>query len=293
MGKASRRKKVTNLANRPAPRAPIPFVERPFEGLPVELELVAMREIIPCAVLSARTTQEHGGIEFDLVTLVPDGQPAMVRGDGRILVGLQTRSSSGDLSHDAGAALLAAIAAKEDGVEGAISIDVREPAPRLQDLLDPKGFGSLELARDYGYWFNPEEELTAQMREALEQNRDEVVPTEAVPGVERMYWCQMNRNFVRVLTDVDEYALFNALARLHVKGEAAMGEGSRFVGAFRACGVAIPVFELAEGVSSDDVASDAKIFEKALAAAVKVADPLSADERRARDGMVSRQVTIR
>ena len=109
MGKASRRKKVAVSADRPAYRPPIPFVERPFEGLPNEVELVAMREIIPCAVLSGRTTEEHGGADFDIVTLLPDGHPAMIRPDGRILVGLQTRSNSGDLSHDVAAALLAAL----------------------------------------------------------------------------------------------------------------------------------------------------------------------------------------
>ena len=32
-----------------------------------------------------------GAVEFDIVTLLPDGHPAMVRGDGRILVAAQTR----------------------------------------------------------------------------------------------------------------------------------------------------------------------------------------------------------
>ncbi len=293
MGKASRRKKVTNATNRPAPRAPIPFVERPYEGLAAELELVAMREIIPCATMSARTTEEHGSLDFDFVTLLPEGEPAMVRGDGRILVGLQTRNHSGDLSHDAGAALVAAIAAKEDGYEGVVGVDVRDPAPRLQDLVDPKSFGPMELVGDYGYWFDPTQELDANQQRALERNREEVVPTEAVPGVERMYWCEMNRNFVRVLTDVEESALFTGLARLQASGRARMGEGSRFVGAFRACGIAIPVFELAEGASAQDIAEDAKVLSEALAEALEVTEPLTHDERRARQGLISRQVTIR
>ncbi len=293
MGKASRRKKVTNVANRPAPRAPIPFVERPFSGLKAETELVAMREIIPCATMSARANADLDGVEFDFVTLLPDGVPAMVRSDGRILVGLQTRNSSGDLSHDAGAALIAAIAAKKDGHDGVVTTDVRDPAPRLQELLDADGFGPMELTTDYGYWFDPSEELDAETRRALETNRDEVVPTFAVPGVQGMYWCEMNRNFVRVLTDEDESALFTALARLQAAGKAKMGEGSRFVGAFRACGLAIPVFELAEGVSAQEVAPDAKVLATELAAALKNKEPLTHDERRARQGLVSRQVTIR
>ena len=293
MGKASRRKKVAVSADRPAYRPPIPFVERPFEGLPNEVELVAMREIIPCATLSGRTTEEHGGADFDIVTLLPDGHPAMIRPDGRILIGLQTRSNSGDLSHDVAAALLAALQAQSDGVDGVIDIDVREPAPRLQDIVDPKAFGDMEIVADFGYWFDPNQELSPEMRDALEQNRADVVPTAAVPGTEGMYWCEMNRNFVRYVSAAPEHKLFDALARLQAAGNARLGEGSRFVGAFRACGLAIPVFELAEGASAEDVAADAKALAENVEKALKETTPLSADERRARQGLVSRQVTIR
>lgn len=293
MGKASRRKKVTNPAARPAYRAPIPFVDRPFAGLPAEGELVAMREIIPAATLSARTTAEHGGVEFDLVTLLPDGNPAMVRPDGRILVALQTRFHSGDLSHDAGGALVAAMARAEAGEDGIVTFDVRDPAPRLQDLVDPTSFSPMSIEEDFGYWFDPAAEMTHEMEHALAQNRDEIVPTAEVPGVPGMYWCAMNRNFVRYVTDIDESRLFTALARLQAAGTASVGEGSRFVGAFRACGLAIPVFELAEGEGPDEVASGARRLVEAVGAALEVDEPLSDAERRARQGLVSRQVTIR
>ena len=159
MGKASRRKKVTDPAKLKAYRPPIPFVARPYEGLPKEIELVAMRELIPAATLTARTDADHGAVEFDFVTLLPEGHPAMVRPDGRILVALQTRSNSADLSHDAGAALLAAIAAKEAGDEGVISIDVREPSERLQDILDLDSFTDMKLEEDFSFWFDPAEEI--------------------------------------------------------------------------------------------------------------------------------------
>jgi len=166
MGKASRRKKVTDPAKLKAYRPPIPFVARPYEGLPKEIELVAMRELIPAATLTARTNADHGAVEFDFVTLLPEGQPAMVRPDGRILVALQTRSNSADLSHDAGAALLAAIAAKEAGDEGVISIDVREPSERLQDILDLARFTDMKLEEDFSFWFDPAEEIDESTRRA-------------------------------------------------------------------------------------------------------------------------------
>lgn len=293
MGKASRRKKVVNPAALAQYRAPIPFVARPFEGLPREVELVAMREIIPCATLTARTNADHGFVDFDFVTALPDGRGAMVRGDGRILVALQTRSNSGDLSHDAGAALLNAISAKQNGNEGLVDFDVRDPSERLQDILDPDSFGEMVLEENFAFWLNPDEDWDEATRRALEENHNEIIPTVKVEGVEGMYWCEMNRNFVRYLSDVEESPLFDALARVQAAGKANLGEGSRFIGAFRACGIAIPVFELAEGVRAEDIVKEAGVLEEAIAAALKVKEPLTPEERRARQGMVSRQVTIR
>ena len=179
--------------------------------------------------------------------------------DGRILVALQTRSNSADLSHDAGAALLAAIAAKEAGDEGVISIDVREPSERLQDILDLDSFTDMKLEEDFSFWFDPAEEIDESTRRALEQNRDEIIPTEPVPGVPGAYWCEMNRNFVRFLTDNDEAKLF----------------------------------ELPEGASATDVAPGTQALAKALAEALTVTERLDDKERRARQGLVSRAVTIR
>ncbi len=293
MGKASRRKKISPSAAHPAYRAPVPFRERPFEGIPAEVQLVAMREFIPCATMAGRTTQEHGAVDFDFATLLPDGHAAMVRGDGRILVGLQTRFHSGDLSHDAGGALAAAIARQLEGEEGMVSVDVRDPAPRLQDMLDSAVVADLQVLDDFEYWFDPEAEVTPEMEEALRQNRDDVIPTAEVPGVPGMYWCRMNRTFIRYVTDYPESQLFAALARLQVGGRARIGKNSRFVGAFRACGLAIPVFEIDEGARPEDVAEDAQALASALSAALEITEALTVDERRARDGLISRQVTIR
>ncbi len=292
MGKASRRKKI-DPSKRKNIRPAIAFVDRPFQGLERERELVAMREIIPCATMTAKTTAEHGGTEFDFVTLLPDGAGAMVRGDGRILVGVQTRFSTGDLSHDLGAALTAALKMQLEGEEGVAQFDVRDPAPRLQELLADGELAPMTVLKDFGYWFDPNEEIDAEMAAALEQNREDMVPTEEVPGVEGMYWCEMNNNFIRYVLAMDEDLLFTALARLQAAGQAQLGEGSKFVGAFRACGIAIPVFQVNPELSAADFAAPAAQLRDNLELALKQTEPLTGDERRARAGMVSRQVTIR
>ncbi len=307
MGKANRRKKMTGTKAKQF-RPPIPFVDRPYEGIIAEKELVAMRELIPCAVLSAKTNEKYGNKEFDFVTLLPDGVPAMVRGDGRIQVGLQTRFNSGDLSHDAGGALLSAIALESVGGEGVAEFDVRDQSPRLQDILDESFLSSedgaaesssgdanvdLQIMNDFSYWFDPNGEQDEATEQALEQNRQEMVPTETVPGVGGMLWCEMNNNFVRYMTAVDEDSLFTALARLSAAGKATLGENSKFVGTFRACGLAIPVFQVDSELTASDLAGPAAELESALNEALEDDSPLSDNERRVRAGLVSRQVTIR
>ncbi len=274
-------------------------MERPFEGLAVEGELVAMRELIPCAVLPAKTNAANGSTEFDFVTLLPDGAAALVRPDGRILIGLQTRFASGDLSHDLGGALLKALEAKQAGEEGTVSFDVRDQAPRLQELLDDQFLGDklaqspLVIEENFSYWFDPNEAQDADTLAALEQNTADMVPTEAVPNAPGAYWCEMNNNFVRYVTDKPEDDLFTALARLQDEGKASLGEGSKFVGAFRASGLAIPVFQVAPELSAADLEEPTRTFEEDLRAALDNPAPLTEAQRRIRQGLVSRQVTVR
>lgn len=299
MAKVSRRRR-RQPRKRQQYRPPIPFVDRPFEGLSIERDLVAMREIIPAAVLTATTNDEYGGSEFEFVTLLPDGAPGMVRPDGRILIGMQTRFNSGDLSHDLGGTLQAALKMADEGDVGVVKFDVRDPAPRLQDMLSEDFLSVeedadmlMELRDDFEIWFGEEELKDEDTQLALEQSREQIVPTEEVPGAPGMYWCEMNNNFVRYLTQASEDQLFTALARLQAAGDAHLGDGSKFVGAFRSSGIAIPVFQVDADLSAADLEEAGAELRAKLDAAMEETEPLTHDERRARQGLVSRQVTIR
>src|SRR3954453_21396976 len=85
-----------------------PPVTRPFEGLPGETDWVALRELVPSATATLRTTE---GREVTLASVLPGGTPALVRANGEILVGVQTQTSSDDVSRDIGTALAAALEA--------------------------------------------------------------------------------------------------------------------------------------------------------------------------------------
>src|SRR6187549_779914 len=65
------------------------FVARPFEGLPSECDVVALRELVPSATAPLPLTGEHSGRTVQLCTLLPTAAPAMVRESGDVWLGLQ------------------------------------------------------------------------------------------------------------------------------------------------------------------------------------------------------------
>jgi hypothetical protein len=91
----------------------------------------------------------------------------------------------------------------------------------------------------------------------------------------------------------DEDTLLDALARLHARGATSLGDGTRYIGSFRAHGLLVPVWDLAPGATADDVEEAALAFEARLQEALAADSPLTSDERRARAGVVSRQLTLR
>ena len=119
-----------------------------------------------------------------------------------------------------------------------------------------------------------------------------MVPTAKVEGVEGAYWCRMQREFLRWVRPEEEAKVLDGLARLHHKRELTFDD-ARFVGAFRALGLLIPVFELVEGAEAEELTEPLATFDKALTAAIASDEPLTPEERRTRSGIISRQVTLR
>lgn len=127
---------------------------------------------------------------------------------------------------------------------------------------------------------------------ALQQTSEQMVPTAKVEGVEGAYWCRMQREFLRWVRPEEEAKVLDGLARLHHKRELTFDD-ARFVGAFRALGLLIPVFELVEGAEAEELTEPLAAFDKALTAAIASDEPLTPEERRTRSGIISRQVTLR
>ncbi|MDP9806279.1 hypothetical protein J2S70_000861 [Trueperella bonasi] len=290
MGKQSRRERRNQERKDRKKKARIQFVDRPFEGIPFESDLVAMREIIPSASMKVKLTDEYGGKEVTLVTLLPGMGAALRRSDGKILVAVQTVMSSGDVSLDIADRTIKALGL-EPG-ETIAQADQPEPGPRLQDILDLEAATELVMHDSYDYWVDPSDAENPDVQAAIQQTADQMVPTAQVSGVEGAYWCRMQREFVRWVRPEPEDAVLDALARLQNSRELTFDD-ARFVGAFRALGLLIPVFELPAGAEADELEKPLAEFSKKLEKAIANEEPLSPEEKRARSGIISRQVTLR
>jgi hypothetical protein len=268
------------------------LVTRPFEGLAGEADWVALREIVPAAKATVRTTAEHGGRDVTVTTVLPMAWPAMHRADGSVLIGLQTQGGSGDPSRDAAAALLAALAAGPGTPIG--PGDLPGPGPRLQGVLEPGLPFDVDVQPGFDFWLAGVEDVTPEVRESLERANAAVVPTRRLTSVDGAYWCEIGpRRHLRWVLPQPEDGLLDALARLHAAERSALVECSRYVGAFRADGLLVPVWDLAADTDADELEEPAAAFAERLEEALAETTPLTADERRARAGVVSRQLTLR
>jgi hypothetical protein len=269
----------------------VEFVLRPFEGLPGEPDWVALRELVPAATATARTTAEHGARDITVTTVLPSGWAALHRADGTVLLALQTVGGSGDASRDLAAALLEAL-----DVEPGTAIEtvgLPEPGPRLQDVLDLTVPFEVTIQDSFAYWIDPSTEMTPDLKAAVEEADAGVVDTRKIADVEGAYWCRMGaREYLRWAQPHDEQQVIDGLARLHGRRESGF-DGSKFIGYFRSNGLVVPVWELARGSEAEDVVAPLAAFVPGFEAALADTEPLDANARRARAGIVARQVTLR
>jgi hypothetical protein len=269
------------------------FVVRPFEGLPSECDLIAFREIVPAGTAEVILTGEHQGKKVNLVTLLPMAMPGLVRDDETIWIGLQTHNSTGDPSRDLGHAITAALAT-EPGNPIQLG-DLLKDGPRLQDLIDASEPFTVKVHEGFDYWVGENvEDPTGEVAAGLERANAAAAPTVRLESVAAAYWTQIgDRKYLRWVMPHAEDTLLDALARLHAAGSSALSEGTRLIGSFRALGVLAPVWELPADAEAADLEEPAAEFAVALDKALATEAPLTTEERAARAGLASRQLTIR
>lgn len=270
-------------------------VARPFEGLASECDLVALRNFVPAATapLVLKADTGIGDRAATLVTVLPLAWPAMVRDTGEIMLGLQVPTGSGDPSRDLAAALLLALDAEpgapvpQPGLPG--------PGPRLQDLLTDAPL-AITIQDNFDFWMaDPDAERTPEVAASLERVSQSAIPTQRVAvDVGAGYWCSVgNKEHLRWVLPFDEDKTLTAIARLHAAGTDTLVTGSRFAGSFRADGLIVPVWDLPVGTGAAALDKPAQEFLARLAKAMEDDSPLTPEERSARAGLLTRQISLR
>jgi hypothetical protein len=302
MGKASRRRRtgsdhLHDSRTRDLSAAPAPYVARPFEGLTGETDWVAIREVVPAA--TATVVFAEGAVAADgpqsatVATVLPMSWSGLRRADGAVMVALQSGSTTGDASRDVAQVLLAT-AASEAGTPLPSAPLATAATPRVQDVLDRAAPFEVTVHEGFDFWVPDAGDLDEEGRESLERANAAAIPTTKLEAAPSAYWCRVGaRSYLRWVLPHQEDAATDALARLHAASATSLGEGTRLLGAFRACGLLVPVWDLDPTLSGADyeeaVARMAVLLDEALARS----GSLSSEERRARSGLLSRQVTLR
>ncbi|MDG4827728.1 DUF5926 family protein [Solwaraspora sp. WMMD1047] len=271
------------------------FVPRPFEGLADEPEWIALRELVPAAsaplTLAPELADRYPERQVLLATVLPMAVPAMVRADGRVLLGLQRHVQSGDVSRDLAVSLLNALET-EPGQTVAVPA-LPGPGPRLQDVL-ADGSLAVTLHDGFEFWLDPDASRDANVQASLERANASIYPTVRLAAAPAAYWCQVpEKAHVRWVLPDDEDRALDALARLSAAGELLLGDGTRFAGMFRAHGRLVPVWDLPHDPEADRWEEPLAGLAKRYAEALGDPAPLDPTGRRARQGLLGRQLTLR
>jgi hypothetical protein len=274
---------------RPNDREDRRFVPRPFAGRVDETDWVALREVVPAAT-APLTLAADPAREVVLSTVLPLAWPAMVRADGKVFLGLQVGTRSGDVSRDLASAL--ELALSTDPGSPVQPVGLPGPGPRLQDLLDEAPI-DITIHAGFDYWIEGAES-TDEVAASMERANSTVVPTVGLATVQSAYWCRMKeRTHLRWVLPEDEDLVLDALARVAAADGLAIGPDTRYVGAFRAHGLLVPVWDLPLDREAEELEEPVAALRSKLDAALASPDPLTSDERRSRAGLMSRQLTLR
>ncbi|MEN3307681.1 MAG: hypothetical protein V7603_3883 [Micromonosporaceae bacterium] len=271
------------------------FVGRPFAGLVDEPEWIALRELVPAASAPLRLApdlvERFGERQVTLATVLPMAMPAMTKPDGRVLLGLQRHVQSGDVSRDLAVALLR-------GLEAAPGDQVTVPplpgvGPRLQDVLEDAPL-DVTMHDGFDFWLDEGATDDPDVQSSLERANASIYPTVRLTAARAAYWCRVpEKAHVRWVLAADEEPALNALARLSAGGGLPVGDGTRFAGMFRAHGLLVPVWDLPREPEAAEWEAPLADLAKRFAEAVAATEALSPAERRARQGLLGRQITLR
>ncbi|ETD34204.1 DUF5926 family protein [Williamsia sp. D3] len=268
---------------------------RPFAGIAAECDLVALRAFVASATAELPLTTPSTN-PVRLVTVLPGAGPALVREESGAAVGLVALQTQPE-HEEPGAALAAAIrwATESAAGETLSEVDIAE-AGALEDVLDPAAALDITVHNDFNWWIEGQDSPAPQITAMIEQANAAIMPTARLAGdfVGAPWWVDAGeRAHLRWIRPEPEDDVMAALARVHASGGLTLGEGSRFAGSFRTHGLLVPVFDLDRELHPTEWTAGVETFNNRLNEALASDAELTSDERRSRDGIRARQVTLR
>ncbi|WP_273352509.1 DUF5926 family protein [Corynebacterium resistens] len=288
-------RRQAKLAARAAERAKLQKDPRPYDGFAMETDLIALQEFVP----SAYFTPEVKGIDrkVNIASVLPGAVAALLRSaedGGEAFVALQTQHRGNNPHRDL-AYVLNWVKDAEPGQSLEVGIaDGTEP--ELTEFLDKDMQEEITVSQDFNWWLTEDQQGNPQVLATLQRANDSVLPSYRVEADIKgaAWWIDPGEKaHIRWVRQDDENQLLDALARLHAAGELHLGEGSKFAGVFRTHGVLVPVWDLDNTKEHGTWSAGLETLDKKLDEALAKTDALTADEQKAKQTIISREVTIR
>lgn len=288
-------RRQAKLAARAAERAKLQKDPRPYDGFAMETDLIALQEFVP----SAYFTPEVKGIDrkVNIASVLPGAVAALLRSaedGGEAFVALQTQHRGNNPHRDL-AYVLNWVKDAEPGQSLEVGIaDGTEP--ELTEFLDKDMQEEITVSQDFNWWLTEDQQGNPQVLATLQRANDSVLPSYRVEADIKgaAWWIDPGEKaHIRWVRQDDENQLLDALARLHAAGELHLGEGSKFAGVFRTHGVLVPVWDLDNTKEHGTWSAGLEVLDKKLDEALAKTDALTADEQKAKQTIISREVTIR
>lgn len=288
-------RRQAKLAARAAEREKLQKDPRPYGDLAMESDLIALQEFVPSAHFEAKV--KGADRKITIATVLPGAVAALRRAaddGGEAFVALQTQRRGDNPNRDLAFCLNWALNAQPgETLETGIA-DGTEPA--LTDLFDKDQNPEIIISQDFNWWLTEEARQNPQAAATLSQANDSVLPSDRVDAQisGAAWWINPgDKAHIRWVRPEAENELINALARLHAAGELHLGEGSKLAGVFRTHGVLVPVWDLDAEKSHNDWAAGLEALDKKLSEQLANTAALTADEQKAKQTIISREVTIR
>lgn len=287
-------KRYKNCHGRDGQRQSSAFVSRPFEGLACEAQLVMLAEFLASATaplpLAKSQKTVPSGVKVTAATLLPNAFRGIRVSGKSMFLGLQNTFNSGDRSRDAADAI--EILADAGPQEYADCQSAVEPGDRLNEIIAADQLLNVTVHEDFEWWHETGVVDGFEV-EDLEDLNSSVIAADPIEGVPAAYLVHLpQRPQIRLALPYPEEASTDAYARLTVAKAEGLGDGTKLLGNFRAHGILVSVWDIATEDASHMVAPVQRFLQR-FSETVASTAALTSDERRARQSVVAKHVTIR